>query len=173
VDTAGRESPIDIFKTFVDTSKTSLGSIMSPSGKKTIDPRYVKNGLDPAYTPQHIFEVLKEGFYINETINHLTYYFNKKNYKEIITGKQSKNADEYNVSKFYVTPSVEEDLINESNNCLMIPILKFLDKLSGSDTAQGRFKPTKFIMMCMVRQEERYCDQIHETLEFAEKVKSS
>lgn len=170
VDTAGRESPTDIFKTFIDASRTNLGSIMTPDGKKEIG-KYVKKGLDPEYTPLHIFEVLKEGFYINETINHLTYYFNKKNYKETKSQKQDKNAQKYNVAHNYVTPRVEEDVINESNNCLMIPILKFLDQLSKN--TGGQFKPTKFIMMCMVRQEERYCDQIYETLEFAENVKSS
>lgn len=172
VDTAGRELPVEIFKTFIDTSRTSLESIMSGSGQKIIE-KYVRRGLDSTYTPNYIFEVLKEGFYINETINHLTYFFNKKNYKETDVQKQGENGAEYSVGRYYVLPQSEEEEINENKNCLMIPILKFLDKISSSGEGNRQFKPTKFIMMCMVRQEERYCDQIHETLEFAARVKSS
>lgn len=174
VDTAGRESPVEIFKTFIETSRTSLGSIMSPGGGEKLIEKYVRRGLDSTYTPKHIYEVLKEGFYINETINHLTYFFNKKNYKTTDVQKQGENGAAYSVGSYYVIPKTEEKDINENNNCLMIPILKFLDKISsGGREGNGQFKPTKFIMMCMVRQEERYCDQTHETLEFAARIKSS
>lgn len=175
VDTAGRESPLDIYDTFIDTSKTKLASVMAPEpvGGETNIIKTKRAGLDPIYTPKHIYEVLKEGFYINETINHLVYFFNKKNYRNTKVTLQPTDPTKYAVNKYYVNPTSEESSINEANNCLTIPIMKFLDNLSNKNASEVDFKPTKFIMMCMVRQEERYCDQTFETLEFANNVKSS
>lgn len=173
VDTAGRESPLDIFDTFIDKEKTRLPSIMSPSGGEALIQKTMKEGLDISYTPKHIFEVLKEGFYINESINHLIYFFNNKNYKKTKISLQSQNLDKYNVTSYYVNPIEEENRINESNNCLTMPILKFLDNLSNRNKTDTDWRPTKFITILAVRQEEKYCDQIYETLEFAQSVKSS
>ena len=99
--------------------------------------------------------------------------FNKKNYRNIKVILQPADPTKYTVNKYYVNPQNEETTINEANNCLTIPIMKFLDNLSNNNASELDFKPTKFIMMCMVRQEERYCDQTFETLEFANNVKSS
>ena len=55
----------------------------------------------------------------------------------------------------------------------MIPILKFLDNLSNKNKSDTEFKPTKFVTIVCVRQEERYCDQISETFEFAQDIKSN
>ena len=173
VDTAGRESPIDIYNTFIETGKTQLASIMSPAGGEPLIEKTKREGLEPTYTPRHIFEVLKEGFYINESINHLVYFFNKKNYKTMKTPPQASDPSKYSKDKFYISPISESQSINNAKNCLTIPIMKFLDTLSNKNKSSQDYKPTKFIMMCMVRQEERYCDQIFETLEFAQNVKSS
>lgn len=175
VDTAGRESPLDIYNTFIDTTKTKLASVMAPppvGGEDNII-KSRRTDLDPVYTPKHIYEVLKEGFYINETINHLVYFFNKKNYRNIKITLQPTDPSKYTVNKYYVNPISEETAVNDANNCLTIPIMKFLDNLSNKNISELDYKPTKFIMMCMVRQEERYCDQTFETLEFANNVKSS
>ena len=175
VDTAGRESPLDIFNIFLDPSKAKLASIMAPppvGGEGAVE-KARRPELDPVYTSKHIFEVLKEGFYINETINHLVYFFNKKNYRQTKITLQPSDPAKYTVSKYYVSPVNEEQAVNTANNCLMIPIMTFLDTLSNRNKSDSDYKPTKFIMMCMVRQEERYCDQIFETLEFAQNVKSS
>jgi hypothetical protein len=173
VDTAGRESPIDIFNTFIDTKKTQLASIMAPSGGEALIDKTKLQDLDQEYTSNHILNVLREGFFINETINHLIYYFNKKNFKSTKIILQPNDPSKYTVSKYYVKPYEEEKTINETNNCLTIPLMNFLDNLSNKGKTSVEWKPTKFIMMCMVRQEERYCNQIIETLEFASNVKSS
>ena len=175
VDTAGRESPVEIFEMFVDTSKTKLASVMAPPpvGGEGLIERVRRKDIDGSYTPKHIFEVLKEGFYINETINHLVYFFNKKNYRKIRVLGQSSDVSKYDMSKYYVNPVNEETGINPINNCLTIPIMNFLDNLSNRNRSESDFKPTKFVMTCMVRQEERYCDQIFETLQFAQNVNSS
>ncbi len=182
VDTAGRESPVDIFNTFLDSTKTSLASVMAPppvGGVGNIE----KNLLEKyrgVYRPSDILEILNEGFYINETINHLIYYFNLKNGKVIETPKQKLDKRYnvvYRVKSFFVQPQEEEKFIDGSNNSLMIPILKFLDNLSTKakeeDQSTQDWKPTKFITICAVRQELNYCDQTTETLEFAQSVKSS
>lgn len=167
VDMGGRESPISIFNTFVDTNKTSLASVLSPAGGVPLIEKF-KSRSD--YGSRDILEILNEGIYINETINHLIYFFNKKNYKKTRVDLQSSDASKYNIKRYYVKPFEEESSINESNNCLTIPILTFLESLSKKSSD---YKPTKFIMMCMVRQEEAYCDQTYETLDFANSIKST
>lgn len=172
VDTAGRESPVDIFNLFIDTSKrVNLTTILGPTGgpnavKKYINPKYED------YDSTDIYEILNEGFYINETINHLIYFFNKKNYKTTSI-KKIGNVDKYDNEKYYVDPRSEEDSIDPINNCLMIPILKFLDVISNRKQDDLDYKPTKFITLVCVRKDEEYCSQIFNSLEFAEKIKSS
>jgi len=175
VDTAGRESPLDLYKTFIDTSKTKLASIMAPppvGGEQKVAVT-MRSDLTDSYSPQAVFEILKEGFYINETINHLIYYFNQKNYKQYKVVGQSQDSEKYDISKYYVKPQDEEKMINGSNNCLTIPILKFLDNLSNKNKSSEDWRPTKFITICCVRQEEIYSDQTLETLKFAQSIKST
>lgn len=171
VDTAGRESPIDLYNTFINTSKAQLNSIMAPSGGVQLVAKAIKSGLD--YNAEEVYNLLKEGFYINETINHLIYYFNSKNYKKTKVVLQPSDTSKYSVGKYFVKPFEEENNVNETNNCLTIPIMTFLDTLTNKNKSDSEWKPTKFVMMCMVRQEEKYCDQIYETLDFAHNIKSS
>lgn len=175
MDNAGRESPIEIFNTFVDTSKTKLASVMAPPpvGGAGLIENTKREGLDSSYTSSNILEILKEGFYINETLNHLVYYFNNKTLTKTPVIAQSSDVTKYSLSKFYVSPKTEEKTISASNNCLTIPIMKFLDALSNKRNKKDEFKPTKFIMLVMVRQEELYCDQTYKSLDFAQSVRSS
>ena len=175
VDMAGKESPLDLFNIFIDTTKTKLASIMAPApvgGEEKISIT-MRQDLISSYSPKSIFEILKESFYINESINHLIYYFNKKNYREYPVNLQSQNSERYDTSKYYIKPQEEEKNINTSNNCLMIPILKFLDNLSNKNKQQDEWLPTKFITICNIRQEESYCEQTFKTLEFAQSIKST
>lgn len=175
VDMAGKESPLDLYNTFIDTTKTKLASIMAPApvgGEEKISVT-MRTDLADTYSPKTIFEILKESFYINESINHLIYYFNKKNYRQYPISLQSQNSEKYDTSKYYIKPQEEEKTINISNNCLMIPILKFLDNLSNKNKQQDEWLPTKFITICNIRQEEFYCEQTFKTLEFAQSIKSS
>ena len=171
IDMAGRESPMDIFDMFIDSSRTKLASVMSPSGEVSLIRKTLKPGL--SYTPENVFDILKEGFYINETINHLIYYFNKKNFRYTKPSLQVSDVGKYDVTRYYVKPQDEEEVIkfNVGNNCLMIPILKFLEGLSNKGSSS--WLPTKFITIVNVRQEERYCTQTLETLQFAQSIKSS
>lgn len=175
VDMAGKESPLDLYNIFIDTSKTKLASIMAPApvGGEGKVSATMRSDLTDTYSPKSVFEILKESFYINETINHLIYYFNLKNYRKYPVVLQSQNSEKYDTSKYYIKPQDEEKVINASNNCLMIPILKFLDNLSNKNKNDGNWLPTKFITICTIRQEEQYCSQTFETLEFAQSIKSN
>ena len=184
VDTAGRESPLNIFNTFIEdknrsngkVSKTNITTILGPTGGVGVVKEFMKESLKNDYTASDIYHILKEGFYINETINHLIYFFNKKNYKKTKVIKQM-SLDNYNTSKYYVDPRDEETSVeyssqNSINNALTIPIMNYLDNLSKNNAVDS-FRPTKFICMVCVRTEEKYCNQVFSTLQFANDVRSS
>jgi hypothetical protein len=170
---AGRESPTNIFNMFIDTSKTKLQSVMAPPPVGGV--QNIQKNMFPQYTTQYrsedIFDILKEGFYTNETLNHLIYYLNKKNGKTIDTPRQpvdNRYNVTYKIDHFFVQPKDEEANIDTINNCLTIPILKFLDNVSSKHS--GEWKPTKFILLGCVRQELQYCDQTVETLRLLQKL---
>ncbi len=164
IDMAGRESPIDIYNKYINTSKTSLTSIMAPApigGVNTIE-RNMKLQYVDTISPKHILDLIKEGFYINESLNHLIYYFQKLRNK--VDKIQIQIESKYNTNNFFVNPKTEEKYINTANNCLTIPILQYISNLS-----LGKNK-TKYIMICNIRQEESFCDQTVSSLEFAMKI---
>jgi hypothetical protein len=166
IDTAGRESPIEIYKKFLDTSKVSLPSILSLSDNKEL----IHSALKPEYkdyTSTDVYNLLKESFYINESLNHLVYYLNYKNHIESPVYPQSSSLNKYDTSKYYISPKTEMKSIKEANNCLTIPIMQFLEK------SHKKNKPTKFILMANVRKELEYCDSTLATLQFVSKIKSS
>jgi hypothetical protein len=184
VDTAGRESPVDIYDVFIEPkdhngkiSKTNITTILGPTGGIGVVENYMKESIRQNYTAKDIFDILKEGFYINETINHLIYFFNKKNYKKTKVNKQM-SLDKYSTTKYYVDPIEEEKVIEDPsqqdtvNNVLTIPIMNYLDNLSKNN-AVDEFTPTKFICMVCVRSEDQYCSQIFSSLDFAQQVRSS
>jgi hypothetical protein len=174
VDAAGKESPMDIFNMFIDTSKTKLQSVVAPApvgGVGNIE-KNMKDVYKKEYKAIDIFANLIESFYINETLNHLIYYFNMKMGKQVKVLVQEKDIQEnvvYNIKKYFVSPKTEISSINPNNNSLMIPILNFLDNLSKT-SSKTDWKPTKFITLCCVRQEENYCDQTMETIDFADNI---
>lgn len=176
VDMAGRESPLDLYNLFLDKRKITLSTLMRTGISKRDRERlqgYVNEEYIEKYDIYNIYNILQEGFYINECINHLSYFFQKKNFKETKIIPQ-KRLEDYNTKNFYVNPQKEDAGqidISSSNmrNCLMIPTLKYLDSLSQTD----QFKPTKFIMLCNVIQDKSKCNEILETLEFANSIKST
>lgn len=174
VDTAGKESPVDIYNLFIDQNKgrVNLTTLLGPTGGSSIIEQHMKDEYKKLYTSSNILEILNEGFYINECLNHLIYFFNKKNYKKSKVILQT-TLDKYYESKYYVNPIDEEMSIDPNNNCLMIPILKFLDTLSNKKSDIDDFRPTKFSMIVCIRKDEVYCPQIFSSLKFAQQVKST
>jgi len=178
VDMAGRESPLDIFNTFIDSTKTTLPSVMAPApvGGEGNIANSMKEELVETYTPKQIYQIINESFYINETINHLIYYFNLKNDKKIETPKQK--VDErfnvvYKIANYFVKPEDEMTNISSSNNALTIPILNFLNNLNTKQKESNDWKPTKFVTICCIRQEQNYCNQTMETVKFAQNIRST
>lgn len=172
VDTAGRESPMDIFNTFIDNTKTTIESIMAPSGGEQLIEKTMRPEIAKDYTAKEIYNVLKQGVYINETINHMVYFFNKKNFRDTTVTMQS-DSGKYTIDKFFVDPRTEMKKVSESNNALTIPILKFLDNLGNRQRSDNDYRPTKFVTIVALRQEAKYCDATFESMQFAQSIKST
>jgi hypothetical protein len=170
IDTASKESPNDLFNHFIDNTKTKLHMIMAPEPiggiakiEKTIKQ---DNYILDNYSPIDIFKILNESFYINETINHMLYYLNKSN--KLTYNDKQQSIDKYDMSKFFISPITEMKSICNSNS-LTIPILNFINNITDNSQI---IKPTKFAILCCIRQEEIYYDQTISCLEFANKVQN-
>lgn len=163
IDNAGMESPTDLFNLFI--KNVSLDSILAPQPIGGVDTvkKYLLEEWKESYSAQNVFDIIKEGFYINETINHLKFFLSKKNYKQIKIIMQNSGTKTYSPSKFYVNPIDEETFIKSSNNCLTIPIFKFLDSLNSKESNS---KFTKFIMIAALRLETMYCSETLQSLQF-------
>jgi hypothetical protein len=127
-----------------------------------------------------IGSILCDGFYINETINHLIYYFRKKStgkgeYKpqkeETESPTQRINKNVFGNNVLSITYEVDRCFYNprtEYSNIMTIPILQFLD-LGLTD----KKKPTKFIGLVCIRQEKFYVPDSLLSLDFASKISSA
>lgn len=167
IDNAGMESPIELFNTFI--KNTSLQTILAPSPIGGVDTvkKYLLEEWKATYSAQDVFDIIKESFYINETINHLRYFLSKKNYKQVKLSMQKSGTKTYSTSKYYVNPLDEEQFVKSSNNCLTIPIFKFLDSIS-SKGIESKF--TKFIMIAALRLETIYCKETLDSLDFLQTI---
>ena len=173
IDTASKESPFDLFNTFIDNTKTKLHMIMAPEpigGIKKIEKSIKQDDyiLDN-YSSSDILKILNESFYINETINHMLYYLNKT--KKLTDNDKQQSIDKYDSSKFFISPIKENISIDSSNSCLTIPILNFINNIQRKIDSKHT-KPTKFAMLCCIRQEDVYYNQTIESLDFANKIKN-
>lgn len=197
VDTAGRESPKEISNLFLtrDNNYRFFGlnvknesDAISQIEKLKRPGNVKKNGKE--YDGRDIYEIIKEGFYINETINHLIYYFKRKvNKKTCVNGFEDpgcikinklQDISEYSDDKYFIDPKLEyeKEYENESRYIYTIPILRYLDNCLGNDNNKCLYnddttKPTKFITLVSVRQEEEKCEQIFSSMDFAQNVKST
>lgn len=137
---------------------------------------------------QNIFKTYQEGFYINETINHMTWYFKRKqnsdynitestdsqnevytlvtDRKQYIPDKQSyryytSKKYRYNPSNYYVSGK----FISTNDKIKMISTLKSLEGTSE--------RPTKFVMFACVREDAYIPEFNEETLKFAQEIAST
>jgi hypothetical protein len=133
---------------------------------------YVKKLNEISGNLDNVVDVVKESVFINETINQLILFFRMKQeptreansfgMKEVrFPLDDRKNT--YNPSKFIAgIPTPGTDKMG------MMRILSILSVLFG--------KPSKFVMICNVRQEaapEKFCLSTRETLEFAYSIRST
>jgi hypothetical protein len=195
IDMAGRESPIDILKSQVNNP---LAKVKSPS-------TYLKSlnlletqppvllDLPGTKDKFDLLNVVKEGFFINETINHMMWYFKNKvsnsNYEATLMKTKDEQNNKINPivqstdeKKYYVPANVfvnpKEEFENfetrfkdkEENNVIFIT--NVLDKLKnlGGDNEN---KISKFIVVCGLRKDEKCIDSAESTLDFASRVTSA
>lgn len=162
IDMAGKESPEDISGQFFKNSLKNVFDIVSGSSTDNLVLKSTTVDKNKIKSARKIFE---EGIYINESINHLSYYFINKNKKK--EEKFVKNSyKNYRPELSFTDPK-------KIGSVMTIPILDYLDRLSSSDKESDAYKPSKFIMICCVRQEPVYCTETISTLELADRIKSS
>jgi hypothetical protein len=160
-----KESPIDIYNTVITKSSSKIEANIKLSSSELL------KCIKPEYSDYNISDILKESFYINESINHLVWFLNNR--KGVSSNVKFQEIsiinpfDNYDSNKFYVDPKDEENTVDSYNNCLTVPIFKFLDILSNKKSAE--FKPTKFICLLSINK-DLTCNQTIETLEFADKI---
>ena len=175
-----------------DFENLKKGLISYKQGNKV----YKMPSLKTTITYKEYLELVQEGIYINETINHLSYYFKKKNHPKTIVNNneisvqpmsgidytQVSNRRDigdnqkimlslktYLSSKFIFNPAYRDGTIKNNDYVQIKKILTELDKLSPPD------KPSKFIMMCLLRPEidAKFCSGARATLKFAKSVCST
>ena len=214
VDMAGREDPLAIRKYYYKPTiglkgqdiHIDIGSLLSYENSISTPVQYNKfikeafiDKLKGEYIKttdaenqtflKELVTIFKEGFYINESINQLTYYFKKKlnssysirdtkNKPTVLASFTADFVKNYNPSLNVTTPDTTQSLyegkelttsiLSKGVWTFTIPILKFLD--TGLQGVQN--KPTKFVMMCNIRQTKPNKEQTRKTLEFAESIKS-
>jgi hypothetical protein len=194
IDTAGRESPLEIIKSYLNTTDDFVDNIFTIQKASSTTNYYFKRlsndpdfkylrdsdddfynlelfGKSPSLTEQeqrllYIQRVVEEGFYINESLNHLVKYLDPRT--KIIKQPSLKLRDyklESDENSVYTFFGFKDDKPIE-NNIKTFEIFDELKNLSAS-------KQFKFGMICNTRQEEEKCNSIKSTFEFVNKIKST
>ena len=175
IDCAGRETPKEIFDSYFSfDSKYNYPGTFYLSDIKNLKENNtyvsklkkdeIKNVSDNKLKLQYIKDLIKEGFYINESLNHLIYFINKQadnEYKFNTETIQTNITKDYDPSKYFYNPS-------ESNSIQTIKILEEIFKKKGS----SEINP-KIIMFTNIRLEKNRCIDTNKSLEFAQQVKST
>ena len=163
VDMAGRETPLNVVTDSIKNTDYNISDLITDfslfSENQLQSRKYCTSINKNMPECKKIKELIKESFYINESINHLKWYLQTKQNKMIEKPTQISKLTEYSNEKVFNTPI--------SSNVPTISILESLDKLGGVG------KPSKFVMLCAVRTEKDYCDQTKSTIEFAQSIAST
>jgi len=168
------------FRTVAQETQYNLKGDLIDASKRP--PRWYRGKANKKYySAVEIHTILTESLYINETINHLTYYFKGK--KQDVRGTDIKyqpngnyDTHPYDQTEFFKNPAEVFNLNTKKpatpiSNCHVIPILQFLDQL-GTGTAEN-YKPTKFVLLMCVREEESKCKDTVSTLQFGDTIRST
>ena len=165
--------------------------------------KFLKNPNKEEYenTFQNIKEIIKEGFYINESLNHLIYFINKKsdaNYQiekhyenkqthdevfSCICGKTYKSKEslkkhinenkqtQKNITNEYDSSKYFYNPSDPKSNSNYIRTIPILEKIFNKKGTSG-INP-KIIMFCNVRLDNNKCIDTKKSLEFAQQIKST
>lgn len=163
IDSPGIENPYDIFRGNLNVEKLKLADVMYSGGDRYLE-RYVKcpeENCDKKLLGKETFNLLKESFFINESLNHIRYYFNKINGKAIRL-EFNKDLENYSTENVFVSPKSEFlGKIKPENNCLLIPILMGINKMVNYN---------KYVLICSIRDEAEYCEETIFTLKFTDSL---
>ena len=188
IDCAGRETPKEIFDSYFSFEKTGnypgtfylsdiknlnekntyVSKLKTVTGTKDEIKKYVSDNKSKLTEQlQKIKDLIKEGFYINESLNHLIYFINKqaddKYNFDTKTSLQTSITKDYDPSKFFYNPSD-----SKSNSIQTIKILEKIFEKKGSSGINP-----KIIMFTNIRLEQTRCIDTNKSLEFAHQVKST
>ena len=159
--------------TIEDYKKNRQNSIDNAVNSVNIDVSdLIKNEAFKGKLLNYLQSMFKEGYYINETLNHLIYFLNKKidpKYEspdiqtcieecELFPApKKGSNKFYYDRTKIFKSPKEKTDVIKT------MTIMKWIDNLCNP----------KYMMFCMIRQENDKCIDSAATLNFANSIKST
>lgn len=132
------------------------------------------------YVVDYIWNMLTEGFFINESLNHLKIFLQQQSDKQVNIVPASQNvfpkgivykiitADEMKLGADKTKYSPDRLLVNPSKND-SIGFIKLLDDFSNVD------KATNYVMIATLRDELNalHCNGTSSTLDFAHQVKST
>jgi hypothetical protein len=202
IDSAGKEEPLEIAKQFY------TGDIKDPSlpfGPKTendykhasftrfnfgeiIDDNEKQKKYQKSLNL--VKDIMREGFFINESLAHMIYYFTGGNisdkliFEKKTEGKKSVVSEYKSYNKegklnvFYKPPSPSSRIIKkietlvESNDKDPIMITTIFDYLTNLCTVKDQ-KKFKFVMLGNTRTEAKYRDDIIKTLRLVDLLKST
>jgi len=146
--------------------------IKSLKGEEYIEPK--KDDPNFAYNKEinkYIQDIVKEGFFINESLNHMVKYLDDENIKreKICNEKQKCYVSDYKLHEdkkdtvytFRKLPDKDKD----DDPIGTYTIFNELKNLSG--------EKYKFIMIANSRTEEDKCNSIQSTFDFVDKIKST
>ena len=171
IDCAGRETPKEIFNTYFNFERmtNTPGYFLFD---ETTD--YTKLLNNKSENIPNIKKIIKEGYYINESLNHLIFFINKqidKDYKIDKEQIQKNISNKYKEEKYFENPLIYYDSSVKSflnTNIQTIPILNEIYSKTGSSGINP-----KIIMFCNVRLDNNKCIDTKKTIEFAQQIKST
>lgn len=135
-----------------------------------IDKKDFKNIKDIS---KYIQDIVKEGFFINESLNHIVKYLDRNikrgNICEEKKGKENTSVENYNLHEDSLdTVYTFLEPPDKNPNDDPIGIYKIFNELKG--LSGGKYR---FIMIANSRTEEDKCNSIQSTFDFVDKIKST
>ena len=169
VDMAGQEDPVAIFDHYAkDQQRTRRSSGVVSAMMNGLAGQLIR--VDRGKNVEGVTKLLREGLYINETLNHLTYFFKNIGTRNAANLPVQRKLDQrgYDPTLVFASPKDEYDppARDAKSRIEMIPILKGLRALPSE-------AETRFVMLCTIRQDPLYCGGAMATLDFADEIKST
>ena len=184
IDTAGKESPSEILKSYDlnnEYPNLVVGNFFLSYRNQAYNnllTNYIKKSENDVKIDDLNAKIKKttiEGIYINESLNQLVKYLMPFNEFKNMTPINIKKSDYIHKVFFdksdrkygYYDPNLPFFKTEEGKN--HVEIIKIFDELKN----KSKSKKLQFFMICGVRKEPKFCKNVEETLEFVNQIKSS